>query len=62
MSNLETAIRRLREFCQSWDATDEIDEQSKLTAGDLDVVLAELSPGKPVAAGQGEVGFATNGE
>jgi hypothetical protein len=35
---------------------------SVAAAGDLDVVLAQLSPGKPVAAGQGDAGFATNGE
>lgn len=40
---LNTAIARLAEFRATWEAGDQIDEYSKLTADDLDLILAQLS-------------------
>lgn len=40
---LNTAIARLAEFRRSWNAGDQICEECKLTADDLDLILAQLS-------------------
>lgn len=40
MSNLITALTRLRAFRSTWDDDAQIDEVSELTAADLDVILA----------------------
>jgi hypothetical protein len=40
--SLKTAIARLTEFRASWNAGDLIDEDSKLTADDLDLLIARL--------------------
>ena len=38
--DLNDALARLKEFRASWNPGDEIDENSHLTADDLDVVIA----------------------
>lgn len=40
---LNTAIARLAGFRATWEKGDQIDEYSKLTADDLDLILAQLS-------------------
>lgn len=40
MSDLISALARLRAFRSTWNAEDEIDEVSHLTAADLDMILA----------------------
>jgi hypothetical protein len=42
--NLTAAIARLRGFRNSWNAGDLIDEDSKLSADDLDTILDHLAP------------------
>jgi hypothetical protein len=39
MTDLDTAIQRLKDFRASWNEGDQIDESSKLTADDLDVII-----------------------
>jgi hypothetical protein len=53
MQHLAPAIARLRLFRQSWNEGDLIDEESGLTAGDLDEVLAELD-GRYTASTHGD--------
>jgi len=51
MLDLTSAIARLRAFRSSWDAEDQIDEATGLTAQDLDLVLAALEPGADLEPG-----------
>jgi hypothetical protein len=51
MSDLITALTRLRAFRSTWEADAQIDEESQLTAADLDTIIAaaegpvDLKPG-----------------
>jgi hypothetical protein len=51
MSNLISALARLRAFRSTWEDDAEIDEESGLTAADLDTILAAAEGADEDASG-----------
>lgn len=49
-TNLANALARLKDFRASWNADDAIDEESRLTAADLDTIIEALEGQRQPAA------------